>query len=63
MGLVKTRRLAYSPLAGADDPWGSRQAERCDAETATGEGGDEAADGEEWRSCSPVDLAPETCEA
>ena len=30
MGLVKTRRLAYSPLAGADDPWGSRQAERCE---------------------------------
>ena len=29
MGLVKTRRLAYPPLAGADDPWGSRQAERC----------------------------------
>ncbi len=28
MGLVKTRRLAYPPLAGADDPWGSRQAER-----------------------------------
>ena len=30
MGLVKTRRLAYPPLAGADDPWGSRQAERCE---------------------------------
>ncbi len=30
MGLVKTRRLAHPPLAGADDPWGSRQAERCE---------------------------------
>ena len=30
MGLVKTRRLKYPPLAGADDPWGSRQAERCE---------------------------------
>jgi hypothetical protein len=30
MGLVKTRRLAYPPLAGADDSWGSRQAERCE---------------------------------
>ena len=30
MGLVKTRRLAYPPLAGADAPWGSRQAERCE---------------------------------
>ena len=45
MGLVKTRRLAYPHpalsslrdslrsgdiLAGADDPWGSRQAERCE---------------------------------
>ena len=30
MGLVKTRRLEYPPLAGADDPWGSRQAERCE---------------------------------
>ena len=30
MGLLKTRRLAYPPLAGADDPWGSRQAERCE---------------------------------
>lgn len=30
MGLVKTRRLKYPPLAGADDPWGSRQAKRCE---------------------------------
>ena len=30
MGLVKTRRQAYPPLAGADDQWGSRQAERCE---------------------------------
>ena len=30
VGLVKTRRLKYPPLAGADNPWGSRQAERCE---------------------------------
>ena len=30
VGVVKTRRLKYPPLAGADDPWGSRQAERCE---------------------------------
>ena len=30
VGLVKTRRLAYPPLAGADAPWGSRQTERCE---------------------------------
>ena len=28
MGLVKTRRLAYPPLAGVHDPWGSEHAER-----------------------------------
>ena len=28
MGLVKTRRLAYPPLAGVRDPWGSEHAER-----------------------------------
>jgi len=28
MGLVKTRRLAYPPLVGVRDPWGSEHAER-----------------------------------
>ena len=28
MGLVKTRRLAYPPLVGVRDPWGSGHAER-----------------------------------
>ena len=28
MGFVKTRRLAYPPLAGVRDPWGSEHAER-----------------------------------
>ena len=28
MGLVKTRRLEYPPLAGVRDPWGSEHAEQ-----------------------------------
>ena len=28
MGFVKTRRLAYPPLVGVRDPWGSEHAER-----------------------------------
>ena len=28
MGLVKTRRLKYPPLAGVRDPWGSEHAEQ-----------------------------------
>ena len=47
MGLVKTRRLAYPPLAGVRDPWGSEHAERkrvpSDAQTTTRKGRDEAA--------------------
>ena len=46
MGLVKTRRPVYPPLAGVRDPWGSEHAS--DAEAAAREGGDGAA-GEEGR--------------